>query len=79
MKILRITAFSVGITILNQRIILKDDIEFVNDFPCLLGLLCLLQQSVEKNVIVSSTLVQVIFWIFLNFHCLLLEDDFNKY
>jgi len=32
-----ITAFSVGITILNQRIIWKDDIEFVTEFPCLLG------------------------------------------
>ena len=31
------TAFSVGITILNQRIILKEDIEFVTEFPCLLG------------------------------------------
>ena len=31
------TAFSVGITILNQRIIYKDDIEFVTEFPCLLG------------------------------------------
>ena len=31
------TAFSVGITILNQRIIWKDDIEFVTEFPCLLG------------------------------------------
>ena len=30
-------AFSVGITILNQRIIWKDDIEFVTEFPCLLG------------------------------------------
>ena len=30
-------AFSVGITILNQRIIQKDDIEFVIEFPCLLG------------------------------------------
>ena len=30
-------SFSVGITILNQRIILKDDIEFVTEFPCLLG------------------------------------------
>ena len=30
------TAFSVGITILNQRIIQKDDIEFVSEFPCLL-------------------------------------------
>jgi len=30
-------AFYVGITILNQRIILKDDIEFVTEFPCLLG------------------------------------------
>ena len=29
--------FSVGITILNQRIIQKDDIEFVTEFPCLLG------------------------------------------
>ena len=29
-------AFSVGITILNQRIILKDDVEFVTEFPCLL-------------------------------------------
>ena len=28
---------SIGITILNQRIILKDDIEFVTEFPCLLG------------------------------------------
>ena len=31
------TAFSVGITILKQRIILKDDIEFVTEFLCLLG------------------------------------------
>ena len=31
------TAFSVGITILNQRIIWKDAIEFVTEFPCLLG------------------------------------------
>ena len=30
-------AFSVGITILNQRISRKDDIEFVTEFPCLLG------------------------------------------
>jgi len=36
-KILWIIAFSVGITTLNQRIIKKDDIEFVNEFPCLLG------------------------------------------
>ena len=36
-KLLQITAFSVGITILNQRIIWKDDIEFVTEFPCLLG------------------------------------------
>ena len=34
---LQITAFSVGTTILNQRIILKDDIEFVTEFPCFLG------------------------------------------
>ena len=27
----------VGITILNQRIIGKDDIEFVTEFPCFLG------------------------------------------
>ena len=33
----QITAFSVGITIVNQRIIYKDDIEFVTQFPCLLG------------------------------------------
>ena len=33
----QITTFSVGITILNQRIILKDDIEFVSKFQCLLG------------------------------------------
>ena len=33
----RITAFSVGITILNQRIIWKDDIEFVTVFTCILG------------------------------------------
>ena len=32
-----LTDFSVGITILNQRIIYKDDIEFVTEFPCLLG------------------------------------------
>ena len=32
-----LTAFSVGITILNQRIIWKDDIEFVTEFPCFLG------------------------------------------
>ena len=30
-------SFSVGITILNQRIIWEDDIEFVAEFPCLLG------------------------------------------
>ena len=37
-ELLQITAFSVGITILNQRrIIWKDDIEFVTEFPCLLG------------------------------------------
>ena len=35
--LLQITAFSVGITILNQRIIQKDDIKFVTEFPCLLG------------------------------------------
>ena len=34
---LQITAFSVGIILLNQRIIWKDDIEFVTEFPCLLG------------------------------------------
>ena len=33
----RFSLISVGITILNQRIILKDDIEFVTEFPCLLG------------------------------------------
>ena len=33
----QITAFSLGITILNQRIFWKDDIEFVTEFPCLLG------------------------------------------
>ena len=31
----RITAFSEGITILNQRIFKKDDIEFVTEFLCL--------------------------------------------
>ena len=36
-KLLQITAFSVGITVLNQRIIYKDYIEFVTEFPCLLG------------------------------------------
>jgi len=36
-KLLQITALSVGITLLNQRIIYKDDIEFVTEFPCLLG------------------------------------------
>ena len=30
-------SFLVGITILNQKIILKDDIEIVTEFPCLLG------------------------------------------
>ena len=34
---LQITAFSVGITILNQIIIWKDDMKFLNEFPCLLG------------------------------------------
>ena len=33
----KFTAFSVGIPILNQRIIWKDDIELVTEFPCLLG------------------------------------------
>ena len=36
-KLSQITAFSVSITILNQRIIYKDDIEFVTEFPCFLG------------------------------------------
>ena len=36
-KQIKFTAFSVGIPILNQRIIWKDDIEFVIEFPCLLG------------------------------------------
>ena len=36
-KLLQITAFSVGFTILKQRIIEKDDIEYVTEFPCLLG------------------------------------------
>ena len=35
-ELLQITAFSVGINILNQRIIYKDDIEFVTEFPCFL-------------------------------------------
>ena len=30
-------AFLVGITILNQKIIYKDDIKIVTEFPCLLG------------------------------------------
>ena len=34
---LQITTFSVGITELNQRIVYRDDIEFVTEFPCLLG------------------------------------------
>ena len=33
----RITSFLLGITILNQKIIYKDDIKIVNEFPCLLG------------------------------------------
>ena len=36
-ELLQITVFSVGIMILNQRIIYKDDIEFVTEFPSLLG------------------------------------------
>ena len=36
-KLLQIKAFSVGITMLNKRIIQKDDIKFVTEFPCLLG------------------------------------------
>ena len=36
-ELLQTTAFSVGITILNQRINKKDDIEFVTEFPCFLG------------------------------------------
>ena len=35
--LLHITAFSEDITILNQRIIYKENIEFVTEFPCLLG------------------------------------------
>ena len=44
-KLLQITAFSPGITILNQRIILKDDIKFVPEYshvyctPCIVRLL----------------------------------------
>ena len=34
---LKITAISLGITILNQRIIKKDNIEFVTELPCFLG------------------------------------------
>ena len=37
MNSIQITAFSAGITKLNQRIIWKDDIEFVTEFLCLLG------------------------------------------
>ena len=33
----RITSFLLGITILNQKIIYKDDIKIVNEFPCLSG------------------------------------------
>jgi len=36
-KLLQITAFSVGINVLNQRIVWKDDIEFVTEFSCLMG------------------------------------------
>ena len=45
MKLLQITAFSVGITLLNQRIILKNDIEFVTDYWVRLGYsyICLIQ------------------------------------
>ena len=34
---LQLSQYSVGITIINQRIIWKDDIQFVTKFPCLLG------------------------------------------
>ena len=40
-------AFSVGITILIQRIISKDDIKFVTEFPCLLG--HPVKESIEIN------------------------------
>ena len=54
-KLLQITALSEGITILNKRIILKDDIEFVAEFPCLLGhpvlwLIVEINPSVELRV-----------------------------
>ena len=35
-KLLQITAFSVGIITLNQRIVLKDYIEFITEFPRIL-------------------------------------------
>ena len=38
-KLIQITAFSVGIRLLNQIIIWKDDIEFVTEFPCFLDTL----------------------------------------
>ena len=36
-KPLRITAFLVGITVLNQKIILQNNIKIVTLFPCLLS------------------------------------------
>jgi len=47
-KLLQITAFSVGITILNKRIIWKDDIEFVTEFLCLLEHLVVIEVSAYK-------------------------------
>ena len=50
--ILRIKAFSLGTTILNQRTIVKDDIEIATQFPCLLGhpvsIPCLLKNALKK-------------------------------
>ena len=55
----RITAFSVGITILNQRIIYKDDIEFVTEFPCLLGHPVHSKECIDAEFLLDTCTVQL--------------------
>jgi len=56
-KLLQITAFSVGITILNQKIIWKDDIEFVTEFPWLLGH-PVINNKADTNIVIIQAAVK---------------------
>ena len=61
-----LTDYSFHITILNLRIILKDDIEFVTEFPCLLGHTVAGESINFSNLFGSdSVLIQYYFGTFL--------------